>query len=51
MRHGDWPLAEGPVEVGWALHPDWWGRGLVTEAGRASVECWLRWYSISRPGP
>jgi RimJ/RimL family protein N-acetyltransferase len=25
-------------EVGWALDPAWWGRGLATEAGAASVE-------------
>ena len=25
------------VEVGWRLHPDWWGQGLATEGGRASV--------------
>ena len=25
------------VEVGWRLAPDWWGRGLGTEAARASV--------------
>jgi RimJ/RimL family protein N-acetyltransferase len=25
-------------EVGWALDPAWWGRGIATEAGRASVE-------------
>jgi len=24
-------------EVGWALDPDWWGRGIATEAGAASV--------------
>ena len=24
-------------EVGWALDPAWWGRGLATEAGEASV--------------
>jgi RimJ/RimL family protein N-acetyltransferase len=24
-------------EVGWALDPAWWGRGIATEAGRASV--------------
>lgn len=32
----DWPL-EHPVEVGWVLHPYYWGRGLATEGGRASV--------------
>jgi RimJ/RimL family protein N-acetyltransferase len=25
-------------EVGWGVDPDWWGRGLATEAGRACVE-------------
>jgi len=30
----DWP----GIEVGWALHPDHWGKGYATEAGRASVE-------------
>lgn len=25
------------VEVGWRLDPDWWGRGLATEAGRAAL--------------
>jgi RimJ/RimL family protein N-acetyltransferase len=29
----DWP----GLEVGWALHPDRWGRGYATEAGAASV--------------
>jgi len=24
-------------EVGWALDPAWWGRGIATEAGRACV--------------
>lgn len=24
-------------EVGWALDPAWWGRGIATEAGRAGV--------------
>ena len=31
-RH-DWP----GVEVGWALHPDWWGLGYATEAGEESI--------------
>jgi RimJ/RimL family protein N-acetyltransferase len=26
------------VEVGWRLAPDWWGRGLATEAARASID-------------
>ena len=29
----DWP----GLEVGWALHPDAWGRGYATEAGAASL--------------
>lgn len=40
MRHFDWPLAEAPVEVGWTLHRDWWGRGLATEGARGAMECW-----------
>jgi RimJ/RimL family protein N-acetyltransferase len=28
------------VEVGWVLHRDWWGRGLATEGGLASLRCW-----------
>jgi RimJ/RimL family protein N-acetyltransferase len=26
------------IEIGWALHPDYWGRGYATEAGAASVD-------------
>jgi RimJ/RimL family protein N-acetyltransferase len=25
-------------EIGWHLHPDWWGRGLATEAAGAVIE-------------
>jgi RimJ/RimL family protein N-acetyltransferase len=55
LRHPDWPLEPDPVEVGWVLHRDWWGRGLATEGGRASMRCWLdhlddeRLISITRP--
>jgi RimJ/RimL family protein N-acetyltransferase len=55
FRHHDWPEAPDPVEVGWVLHPDCWGRGLATEAGRAAVECWRehlddpQLLSITRP--
>jgi RimJ/RimL family protein N-acetyltransferase len=40
LRHRDWPLAPDPVEVGWALHPDRWGRGLATEGGGVALQCW-----------
>jgi RimJ/RimL family protein N-acetyltransferase len=33
--HRAWPA---DPEVGWGLDPAWWGRGLATEAGAASVE-------------
>lgn len=55
MRHHDWPLSPSPAEVGWVLHRDWWGRGLATEAGRASAEMWRAYLpdeqliSITRP--
>jgi RimJ/RimL family protein N-acetyltransferase len=29
------PDGAGEIEIGWHLHPDSWGRGLATEAGRA----------------
>jgi RimJ/RimL family protein N-acetyltransferase len=32
--HRAWPH---DPEIGWALDPAWWGRGLATEAGAASV--------------
>jgi RimJ/RimL family protein N-acetyltransferase len=33
--HRFWPH---DPEIGWALDPVWWGRGIATEAGRASVD-------------
>jgi RimJ/RimL family protein N-acetyltransferase len=32
------PDGDGEVEVGWHLHPDSWGLGFATEAGRGAVE-------------
>jgi RimJ/RimL family protein N-acetyltransferase len=32
----DWPLQD-KWEVGWILDPEFWGRGLATEGGRAAV--------------
>jgi RimJ/RimL family protein N-acetyltransferase len=32
--HADWP----GIEIGWALHPRFWGAGYATEAGAAAVE-------------
>ena len=32
--HRYWPA---DPEVGWALDPAWWGRGIATEAGAAAV--------------
>jgi RimJ/RimL family protein N-acetyltransferase len=55
LRHHDWPLGPDPVEVGWVLHRDYWGRGLATEGGRASVAFWRehladeRLYSFTVP--
>ena len=57
LRHHDWPLEpHDPPEVGWVLHHDWWGRGLATEGGVASLECWRehlpdepRLYSFTTP--
>lgn len=57
LCHRDWPLVGGAVrEVGWVLHRDFWGRGLATEAGRASIDCWRAFFdddrliSITAPG-
>ena len=32
-ERSDWP----GIEIGWTLHPDHWGHGFATEAGRATV--------------
>ena len=40
LRHRDWPPGGAPVEVGWALDRAYWGRGLATEGGRATIEVW-----------
>ena len=42
LRHHDWPLVEEPVELGWVLHRDFWGRGLAMEGGRAGIDMWRR---------
>ena len=32
-------LPVGPcVEIGWRLHPDFWGRGLASEGARAALD-------------
>ena len=33
--HRSWPA---DPEIGWALDPAWWGRGIATEAGAAAVD-------------
>ena len=40
-ERADWP----GVEVGWALHPDHWGRGLATEAAAAAID-----HAFTTPG-
>ena len=40
FRHFDWPLWDAPVEVGWSISREFYGRGYATEAGRFAMECW-----------
>jgi RimJ/RimL family protein N-acetyltransferase len=52
----DWPEGEHKTEVGWRLDRAFWGRGLATEAAKASVTYGLealgleRIISIIQPG-
>jgi len=32
-ERADWP----GIEIGWTLHPDYWGKGYATEAGAAAI--------------
>ena len=42
LRHRDWTPGGTPVEVGWTLDRCYWGKGLATEGGRASMELWRK---------
>ena len=38
-RIGPWyPIDWPDFEVGWMLHPDYWGRGLATEGAKAALD-------------
>jgi len=37
IRQPRWPLDPDAVEVGWTIARPWWGQGLATEGGRASL--------------
>jgi RimJ/RimL family protein N-acetyltransferase len=49
------PDGVGEIEVGWHLHPDSWGHGYATEAGRAVIDRGFaagvpEVYAVVRPG-
>jgi ribosomal-protein-alanine N-acetyltransferase len=43
----DWPDDDN-VELGYELHPAWWGRGLATEGGRAALDFGFRSVGLTR---
>ncbi len=45
---GDWPEGEHKTEVGWRLDRAFWGRGLATEAAKASVTYGLETLELER---
>ncbi|MEV6521929.1 GNAT family protein [Longispora sp. NPDC051575] len=40
--------AHGRAEIGYVLHPDWWGQGLATETARLLVDFGLRDLGLRR---
>lgn len=42
------PEVPGEVEIGYRLHPDYWNRGLITEASRAVRDHGFRDWKLSR---
>ena len=44
----DWPEGEHKTEVGWRLVRAFWGRGLATEAAKASVDYGLETLELER---
>ena len=45
FRHAEVP---GEIEIGYRLHPDYWNRGLITEAARAVRDHGFRDWKLSR---
>lgn len=45
-----WPVSnvEKTFEMGYALNPEYWGQGLMTEAGRAVIHYAFRSYGVDR---